>query len=251
MTKHIPNLVTLLNLCSGCIAIIFVVQGHLVWGAYFVFLGIIFDFLDGLLARLLNAQSELGLQLDSLADVVTSGVVPGLVMYKLLCLSLNVPDEIIDPGHWAHESNETFALINLLPFLGLLIPMASAYRLAKFNLDAEQQDFFKGLPTPANTILIMSLPLILEYQGSDVINSQILNPYVLIGLTMISVYLLNARIKLFSLKFKDYGFSTNATRYIFLCLCIILLIVLKFAAIPVIILLYIAMSVLDALTSKV
>ena len=245
MTKHIPNLVTLLNLCSGCIAAIFVVQGQLVWGAFFVFVGIILDFLDGFLARLLKAQSPLGLQLDSLADAVTSGVVPGLVMYKLLCIALNVSDELIDPGHWSHESAEPFTVLSLVPLLGLLIAMASAYRLAKFNLDTEQQDYFKGLPTPANTLLIMSLPLILEYQGSDVVNAQILNPYVLIALTLISAFLLNAPIKLFALKFKTYNFSDNTTRYVFLLVSAVLLIVLQFLAIPLIIVLYITMSLLN------
>lgn len=244
MIKHIPNLVTLLNLCSGCIAVIVVIQGQLVWGAFFVFIGIVLDFLDGFLARMLRVQSDLGLQLDSLADVVTSGVVPGLVMYKLLCLALNVSDELIDPGHWAHQSTEPFSLRNLLPLLGLIIAMASAYRLGKFNLDAEQQDYFKGLPTPANTLLIMSLPLILEYQGSGIINAQILNPYVLIVLCLVSAYLLNAPIKLFSLKFKTYGFSENTTRYIFLALSVVLLAVLQFAAIPLIIVMYIIMSLL-------
>jgi len=241
MTKHIPNLVTLFNLAAGCIACILVIQGHLVQGAFFVFLGISFDFLDGLLARVLNAQSELGLQLDSLADVVTSGVVPGLVMYKLLVLSLNVSGDLIDTAHWS--SDEMLITFNdLLPFLALLIPMASAYRLARFNLDDDQQYYFKGLPTPANALLIMSLPMILEYQNSDVINAQVLNPWVLVVLTLVSAFLLNAPLKLFSLKFKSYDFSSNGYRYIFMVMCLVLLLIFKFAAIPLIILLYILMS---------
>ena len=242
MTKHIPNLITLFNLFSGCVAAIFAVQGHLVWAAYFVFIGIVFDFLDGLLARLLNARSDLGLELDSLADVVTSGVIPGLIMYQLLALSLNVPNELIDSSHWSHEEATVFTWHNYLPFLGLIIPLASAYRLAKFNLDSEQQSFFKGLPTPANALLIMSLPLILEYQNSDIINSQVLNPIVLIGLTLVLAFLLNAPIKLFALKFKSFDLASNTYRYFFLALSVVLLLLFKFAAIPLIILLYCLIS---------
>jgi CDP-diacylglycerol--serine O-phosphatidyltransferase len=242
MKKHIPNLVTLLNLFCGSLAAVFVIQGHLVWGAVFVFFGIFFDFMDGLLARVLDARSDLGLQLDSLADVVTSGLVPGLVLYKLLALSLNIPDEMIDPGQWTDQDAPDFRPVNLIPLLGLLIPMASAYRLGKFNLDEEQQQFFKGLPTPANALLIMSLPLILEFQNSDVMNAQILNPYVLVVLTLISAYLLNAPIKLFSLKFKSFDFASNILRYLFILICVVLLLLFKFASIPLIILLYVLMS---------
>lgn len=246
MTKYIPNGLTLLNLFCGSIAVLFAVNNNFVTASLFVFLGIFFDFFDGFAARKLNVQSDLGVQLDSLADMVTSGLVPGIVMYKLLELS---------DGSWSHigfinESSLSFNEITLLPLLGLAITLASAYRLAKFNIDEEQQTFFKGLPTPANTLLIISLPLIIEFQNSDVINAIILNKWFLIGVTILSCYLLNSNIKLFALKFKDYSFKGNSTRYIFLLLCIVLLIVLQFAAIPLIIILYILMSVLDNLTSK-
>jgi CDP-diacylglycerol--serine O-phosphatidyltransferase len=244
MTKHLPNFVTLLNLFSGCVAVIFAVQGHLVWAAYLVCLGIIFDFLDGFLARVLDARSELGLELDSLADLVTSGVVPGMIMYQLLALSLNVSGELIDAGHWSHEADGGVDSLSFVPFLGLLIPLASAYRLAKFNLDTEQQYYFKGLPTPANALLILSLPLILEFQNNDLINSQILNPVVLVVLTLLSSVLLNAPMKLFALKFKSYDLASNSSRYLFLFLSLVLLIILQFAAIPLIILLYIVLSLL-------
>jgi len=251
MKQHIPNIATLLNLMSGCIAILFVVQGELVWGAIFVCIGIVFDFLDGLLARMLQAQSALGLQLDSLADVVTSGVVPGLIMYQLMAMSVNTSGELI----YLFETNSddvTWFNTELVffPLIALLIPLASAYRLGKFNLDTEQQDFFKGLPTPANTLLIISLPLILEYQNNDLINAQILNPWILLGITMLSVYMLNAPIKLFSLKFKSFDFKSNATRFSFLILTLVLFIVLRYAAVPVIIVLYVIMSLLDSLADR-
>ncbi len=233
MKKYVPNALTLLNLLCGSIAVIFVTNNNFVIAAFFVFLGIFFDFFDGFAARKLNVQSELGLQLDSLADMVTSGLVPGLVVYKLL-----------------EMSDLSWDNLNMLPFLGLAITLASAYRLAKFNIDEDQQTYFKGLPTPANALLILSLPLILEFQNSDTINAIIINKWFLIILTVISCYLLNSNIKLFALKFKNYSFKANATRYIFIVLCLVLLIVLHFAAIPLIILLYIIMSVLDNLTSK-
>ncbi|KJD35905.1 phosphatidylserine synthase [Tamlana sedimentorum] len=233
MKKAIPNIITLLNLFCGCIAVIFVINNQFVTAALFVFLGIFFDFFDGLAARKLNVQSALGLQLDSLADVVTSGVVPGLVVYKLLQIAELSWDEY-----------------HLVPYLGLAITLASAYRLAKFNIDDEQQSYFKGLPTPANALLIVSLPLILEYQNSDAMNAIILNKWFLIGITILSCYLLNSNIKLFALKFKDYSFANNVTRYVFLLLCVVLIIVLQFAAIPLIILLYISLSILNNFSSK-
>lgn len=241
MKQYIPNALTLLNLFCGSIAVIFAVNDNFTAAALFVFLGIFFDFFDGFAARKLNVQSELGLQLDSLADVVTSGLVPGIIMFKLL--------EIVESDWGEVDLSEGFRM-PLLPLLGLAITLASAYRLAKFNIDIEQQSFFKGLPTPANTLLIISLPLILEFQDKDAINDIILNKWFLIGLTIFSCWILTSNIKLFALKFKDYSFKANATRYIFIILCLVLLIVLHFAAIPVIILLYIGMSMLDNATSK-
>lgn len=224
MKKHIPNFITLLNLFCGSIAVIFAVNGNMLATALFVFLGIFFDFFDGLLARKLNVQSELGLQLDSLADMVTSGLVPGLVMFYLLELS---------------------NINSYLPYLGLLITLASAYRLANFNIDENQSDSFIGLPTPANALLILSLPLIMEFQNNEVMNAIILNKWFLIGITLLSCYLLNANIKLIALKFKNWSFKDNKARYIVILLSIILLVIFQFAAIPLIITSYIIISLLN------
>lgn len=245
MKKYIPNALTLLNLFCGSIAVILAVNNNFVVAALFVFLGIFFDFFDGFAARKLNVQSDLGVQLDSLADMVTSGVVPGIIMYKLIFLAIDVPEA---PNQW--DTNTLGFDLSLLPFIGLCITLASAYRLAKFNIDEDQQTYFKGLPTPANTLLIISLPLIIEYQNSDLMNTIIVNKWFLIALTALSCYLLNSNIKLFALKFKNWSFKANATRYIFIILCLMFLIILQFAAIPLIILLYICMSVLDNLTTK-
>ncbi|KAB1067056.1 phosphatidylserine synthase [Tamlana haliotis] len=249
MKKHIPNALTLLNLFSGSIAVILAVNNQLVSAAFFVFLGIFFDFFDGFAARKLNVSSELGLQLDSLADMVTSGLVPGIVMYKLLELSLPVWGDS-EASELTALSFENLEFNMILPFFGLLVTLGSAYRLAKFNIDEEQQSYFKGLPTPANTILILGLPLILEFQSSEVIQAIILNKWFLIGLTFLSCYILNADIKLFALKFKNFGFKDNAIRYVFLILSLVFIVVLKFIAIPAIILLYLILSVFDNVTSK-
>jgi CDP-diacylglycerol--serine O-phosphatidyltransferase len=244
MKRHLPNVLTLLNLFCGSIAVLFAVQNQFVAAALFVFLGILFDFFDGFVARKLDVQSELGLQLDSLADMVTSGLVPGIVMFKLIANAVSIPEperyETWNSSLQLHGLEQSF-----LPLIGLFITLASAYRLATFNLDEDQQDYFKGLPTPANTLLIMSLPLIMEFQNSAMATTLILNPWFLIGLTVLSCYLLNSRITLFALKFKDWSVKSNVIRYSFLLLSVVLLLVFHFVAIPMILLLYIGMSLMS------
>ena len=227
MKSYIPNFITLLNLLSGCVAVIFALEGNMKLTALFVFLGVFFDFFDGFIARKLNVQSDLGVQLDSLADMVTSGLVPGLVLFYLFGLAPQLSDETSD----------------LLPYFGLCVTLASAYRLAKFNISTNQSDAFIGLPTPANTLLIIALPLILEYHNSDAINAIILNPWFLIVLTLVSCFLLNAPLKLIALKFKTRNFKDNASRYILIVLSGVLLGVFQFAGIPLIIILYILLSI--------
>lgn len=227
MKSYIPNFITLLNLFSGCVAVIFALEGNMKLTALFVFLGVFFDFFDGFLARKLNVQSDLGVQLDSLADMVTSGLVPGLVLFYLFGLAPQLSVETSD----------------LLPYFGLCVTLASAYRLAKFNISTNQSDAFIGLPTPANTLLIISLPLILEYQNSDAINAIILNPWFLIVLTLVSCFLLNAPLKLIALKFKTRHFKDNASRYTLIVLSVVLLGIFQFAGIPLIIILYILLSI--------
>ncbi|MCK8522679.1 CDP-alcohol phosphatidyltransferase family protein [Aquimarina sp. D1M17] len=243
LKKQIPNFITLLNLLCGCIAVIFAVQGNLKLAALFVMIGIGFDFFDGLAARVLNAQSDLGLQLDSLADMVTSGVAPGIVMYQLLSQVFGKPF-YVTPGSW--DMNQIIASFDwsYISLLGLLITLASAYRLAKFNIDTRQTSSFIGLPTPANTLLIISLPLILQFQPESWVTEIILGKWFLILLTLLSCYLLNAEIPLFALKFKTWGFKENKVRYLFLLFSVVLIAVLKFIAIPLIILLYILVSMI-------
>ncbi len=241
LKRQIPNLLTLLNLLSGTIAVIFAVNGDLILAVYFVFLGIFFDFFDGFLARILDVQDELGKQLDSLADVVTSGVVPGIVIYKLL----KSDEAMIQLGSnnitWANNELE------ILPFFGLLFTLAAAYRLAKFNIDEAQSDSFIGLPTPAAAVVVMSLPLISTYQQSEFISNLIENHWFLLGLTLVLAIIMNANIPLFSLKFNDYTWKNNKIKFIFVLLAALLLLLLKFIAIPLIIITYVLLS---AITNK-
>ena len=240
MIKQIPNIITSLNLLCGCVAIMFAVSGDLVSASFFAFAGIFLDFFDGLAARVLNAQSQVGLQLDSLADVVTSGVLPGIVMVQLLSEALTGTSLDIS-AIFSDTANNT-SIESYLPFTGLLIAVASGYRLAKFNVDIRQTTSFIGLPVPANTLLILSLPLIISFQAGQQITEVILTPWFLIIITLVSCVLLNAEIPLFGLKFKTWNFKDNAVRYLFLIASILLLVVLKFIAIPIIIFLYILVS---------
>jgi len=246
MKKHIPNLITLLNVLCGCIATVFAVSNQLEIAAVFVFLGIFFDFFDGMAARVLDIKSELGLQLDSLADMITSGLVPGIVMYQLLLMSHS--------GGWnsdmAVAAPAMVTEMPWLPFFGFIITLASAYRLANFNLDENQISSFVGLPTPANALLILSFPLILLYHNNDILNGIILNQWFLIGTTVLSAYLLNAPIALFALKFKNWDFKDNALRYVFICISLVLIITLRYMAIPAIIAFYVLSSLINGLGKR-
>ncbi len=233
--KHIPNFITLLNLLSGCIAIIFIFEGRLPVASYLVFLAAIFDFLDGMAARILKVKSDIGKELDSLADIVSFGLVPGFIMMKLLLYSSGVAN--------AHNG-----IAFLIPYLALLIPVFSALRLAKFNTDSRQTQNFIGLPTPANAILIVSLPLIMQQQTTLIgINpggfAQLIgNLYFLAGLTIILSYLLIAELPLFSLKISKNNSSQNSMKYFFAGISFILIALFYFAAIPFVMLFYISLS---------
>jgi CDP-diacylglycerol--serine O-phosphatidyltransferase len=248
--KQIPNLFTLLNLFSGVIAVIMAATDKLIEAAFFVFLGIFFDFFDGFFARKFNITGEFGKQLDSLADMVTSGVVPGIIMFQLILFSakesyfMELSCEI---GNWYSFDESKFYLA---PLIGLIIPLASAYRLAKFNLDERQTSSFIGLPTPALAIFVVSLPLIIEYSDYDILRAFLQNTYVLISIPIIGSYLLNAEIPLFSLKFKNYKFTDNKVRYTFLILSILLFVIFNIVAIPLVIILYIFISMLDNIRTK-
>ena len=232
--KHIPNLITLLNLFSGCIALVYASEANFEMAFFFVCLGIFFDFFDGFFARLFNVSSPLGLQLDSLADMVTSGVVPGFVMFKMLTNSVNSDPSLI-----------------YLPYLGFIITLGSCYRLANFNIDTRQTDSFIGLPTPANAIFILSLPLILKNTDSLILLELLTNCWVLIILTLVSAFILNAEIPLFALKIKKFNFKDNVLQIVFLLVSLLLLIVFKFSGVALIIVFYVMLSVImNLITGK-
>jgi CDP-diacylglycerol--serine O-phosphatidyltransferase len=203
---------------------------------YFVSLGIFLDFFDGFFARLFQVSSPLGLQLDSLADMVTSGVVPGIVMYQMMGSASGYPKV-----GWAVEP---------FPFLGFLIVLGSCYRLANFNIDTRQTDSFIGLPTPANALFILSLPLELRYSDSFFLLELLTNPFVLVGITLLSVYMLNAEIPLFSLKIKQMSVKKNALQFSFLVASVLLLAFFQYLGIPLVIVLYVLLSVANNALTK-
>ena len=230
--KHIPNLITLLNLFSGCIALIFAVDLNFEMAFFFVSLGIFLDFFDGFFARLFKVSSPLGLQLDSLADMVTSGVVPGFVMFLML-------------------SNGTYGTSNWVPYLGFIITLGSCYRLANFNIDTRQTDSFIGLPTPANALFILSLPLVYSHTHSDFIRTILENQWFLLLITALSAFILNAEIPLFSLKIKAFRFAKNKLQIVFLSISIGLLVAFQYLGIPLVILIYVLLSVINNKFNKV
>ncbi|WP_444671140.1 CDP-alcohol phosphatidyltransferase family protein [Flavobacterium columnare] len=240
--SQIPNLITLLNLLSGCIAIVFVSQLQFEWAFFFVCLGIFLDFFDGFFARLFKVQSPLGLQLDSLADMVTSGVAPGYVMFQMILKAIGGNQEL--------SLNTLEGSVMLLPFLGFIISLGACFRLANFNIDTRQTDSFIGVPTPANSLFIMSLPLVIKFTYISIIVDILHNPYILLLITALSAYVMNAEIPLFSLKIKQFTWSKNALQILFLTLSVVLLLVFKYLGIPLIIIAYILLSVINNLFLK-
>ena len=230
--KHIPNILTCTNLFCGCLAIIAAFKWNLTWASYLIGICALLDFLDGMSSRYFIACSNMGKQLDSLADMVSFGVVPGIIMYQLLGFT--------NPIIMSRATGTGFESISLI---ALLIPVFSALRLAKFNIDTRQSDSFIGLPTPANAILICSLPLVYMYDELQIVH-YLNNLYFLISLTLLTCYLLISKIPMFSFKFKDAGWVNNKVRYVFLGIALILLVAIHFTAIPIIIFLYIILSII-------
>lgn len=216
MVRHLPNFLTCCNLLCGCLGIVFLLEGRGVPAAYFVWASCVFDFFDGFAARLFKVHSPIGKELDSLADVVSFGVLPAMVMYKL-----------ID----AHSANEA------LPYIGFSIAAFAALRLAIFNVDETQSDSFKGLNTPATTLLITSLPLLPQSVGAWLFQDWLLT-IITLGLSLLMV----SRIEIFALKFKNFSWADNKIRFTFLGLSVLLIATLQITAIPLIILLYVALS---------
>lgn len=234
LKKHIPNTITLFNLLSGSIAAILAIEGQLQLAAALVGLAALFDFFDGFVARMLHVKSDIGKELDSLADVISFGLIPALILF---CLIRNNPQlDVFDGIAW------------LLPYTALLVAAFSALRLAKFNIDTRQADSFLGLPTPANALFIVSLALISgegALQQAGLLSVIVGNLWFQLALIPVSCFLLTSEIPLFAMKFSNgFSFSANKLRYIFLLIALVAIITIQWAAIPVIVIIYILLSVL-------
>ncbi|MDA3944350.1 MAG: CDP-diacylglycerol--serine O-phosphatidyltransferase [Bacteroidetes bacterium] len=229
--KLVPNFLTLLNLLAGILSILLVSKGLLAEASILIFIAAVFDFLDGFAARLLNAYSAIGAQLDSLADVVSFGVAPGFILHQLIIMS--------------HGRME-FILFNIdiIPLLVFVVPLFAALRLAKFNVDTRQTDSFLGLPSPAAALLIASLPLVRNqlYEGQSLFYMVITNTYFYLGIAVVTSLLMVAELPLFGLKFKSFAFKGNEIRWLFLAISLALLLFFQAIAIPFIILIYLFLS---------
>ncbi len=254
--KHIPNAITCGNLLCGCLGLLVTSWYRLDLAFIFMLLAAFLDFFDGFFARLLKVSSPIGKDLDSLADMVTFGVLPGFMMFRMLSLSVlgfnvGLAKEIYSSFSIGEPTLEAIGILNLskydlyLPFIAFLIPVFSAIRLAKFNNDTRQSDSFIGVPTPANAILIGSLAFILVRNTGSDFNLSYFSKAPLIALTLMMCYLLIAELPLFALKFKNFGWPDNKLRYSFLIISVVLLILFQVMAIPFIIFLYIVLSVVN------
>ncbi len=233
--KNIPNAITLTNLLLGCIAISFIFSGDPATGAILIVICSILDFLDGAAAKLLKAHSETGKQLDSLADLVSFGLAPAAIIFHYMTNAL----------YMLNQDNPVF----VLAYAAFFIAVFSALRLARFNIDTEQKSYFTGLPTPANALLIASIPLTLVLVKPDSGTSNILmalmyNVWFILSLTFVLSALLVSPFKMFSLKIRNLKWKDNRIRYVFFAVCVILLITFGFAALPLFMIFYILLSLL-------
>lgn len=244
--KQIPNLFTLLNLVSGCIAIIFILQTgesiiavndnlvyqqlpeKITWGCICIGIAAVIDFLDGFVARLFNATSAMGKQLDSLADVVSFGVAPGMILFQLLRISFAGEDNGLD-----------VSVAWLLP--AFIFPAAGAYRLARFNIDDSQQYGFKGVPIPAAGLMIASLPIIFFYNSFG-LAAVIVNKWFLYAVILLMSWLMVSTLPLMALKFKDFSIKNNLPKFILLGITVVAAIILKWAAVPAVFIAYVVLS---------
>ncbi len=245
--RQIPNILTLANLFCGAVAILFALhtpvfvssyngQDFLVatpppiyWASVFIGIAAVFDFFDGLAARLLRVQSPLGEQLDSLSDVVSFGAAPGMILYQLL-----------SQAYMRQPNAMEVSLLSVIP--ALLLPCFAAYRLARFNVDATQKDYFKGVPAPAAGLMVASFPLILFYEQMPAAG-WLQQPWVLYLLIALLCFLMVCRIPFFGLKLKNLSWRSNALQYILIVLTAISIPFLYWAAVPFCFLLYVILAV--------
>ncbi len=236
----VPNFITSMNLVSGSVAVFLGVEGELGWAAILIIAASVFDFSDGMAARLLKSYSEVGKQMDSLADLVSFGLAPAAILLSMLKMSMfgiNLPTSVVDA-----------TLVQWIFLLSaLLVPVAGAFRLAKFNIDTRQSESFLGLPIPSNALFFASLALIVQYGGNGDIVHLILNRFNLVTAIILFSALMISEIPMFSLKVKNLKWKDNQVRFMFLALCLILIILLQLYSLPLIIISYILISIIREL----
>jgi len=237
--RHIPNFITSLNLASGFAAIIFLFNGDPVTASWLILAAMVFDFFDGFASRLLKAYSDLGKELDSLADVVSFGVAPSLMIYNVLSSSMTLGDS---------------GLLSVKHILAIAVtaffPVCSALRLAKFNIDTTQSDTFRGMPTPAAALAVVTIILSGYYSESVLVRSFLASPAAVIIFSLIISGLMVTRIPLLSLKFHDFSLKGNEGRFLLITVCLLLFIVFRFGGIPWIIPAYLVISLISLLFRK-
>ncbi len=244
--KQIPNIFTLLNLFFGCIAIVFALQNsieitadgqfvrlteELYYASLFIGIAAVIDFLDGFVARALNASSEMGKQLDSLADVVSFGAAPSIILYQFLRMSFIRESEGVETS-----------MLLLMP--AFVFACAGAYRLARFNLDTEQSFGFKGVPIPAAGLVVASLPLIYWNMQTEMVYTILMNKWFLYGLIILLSFLMVSKLPLMALKFKDFSIKSNLPKFILVGIAVATALLLKWLAIPIVFIAYIILSLL-------
>ena len=231
LKQHIPNAITCGNLVSGCLSILFLTHNMPVKAAIMIFVAGLFDFMDGFAARLLHAHSPIGADLDSLSDVVSFGVAPGFIMYWLMSRSFDLPQWCI-------------AGINMLPCLAFLLPVFSAIRLAKFNIDSTQKTTFRGIPAPGMAIFIASLPLALSQVHH--LKDGVLSYWACLGIALIFSFMMVSRLRFFSFKMKSAKWKGNEVRWIFLLVTITSFVIFKWISLPFVMMFYVLLSIFFA-----
>lgn len=239
----VPNAITAMNLVCGSLSVFFAIDGQLGWAAVFIFAAAVFDFLDGFSARLLKAYSAIGKELDSLADMVSFGLAPAAMVFTMLQLTLFGKIQLIQniEGNFSQW---------LLLFTSLVIPVAGAFRLAKFNTDDRQSEQFLGMPIPANAIFFASLGLILELGTKEAIVPIILNKYTLLFAIFACSFLMVSELPMFNLKFKNLKLKENSLRFLFLGITLLMLVFLQFYALPLIIIWYVILSAISHISGS-
>ncbi|WP_251621357.1 CDP-diacylglycerol--serine O-phosphatidyltransferase [Odoribacter lunatus] len=236
--KYIPNLITGLNAASGAMSVFMALYGELVWAACFILIGMVFDFFDGMVARLLHVKSDMGKELDSLADVISFGVAPALLAH-LLIRELLLPEGV--------ESWELLAVYErVLLFVPLLIPVFSAFRLAKFNLDTRQSVSFIGLPVPAHALFWVTL-VFTRLKAPEFYSAFFGNVWELAICTVILSLLLVSELPMFSLKISGFGWQENKSVYMYFGTLVVLAMCCGWMILPFIIPLYILFCAVNAL----